>query len=303
MKQAKETAAMSVADRLKAAARRMPGNSQSNIEFVQSRFVYERLLARLLRTSFADRWAIKGGVLMLTLPHQVHRMTMDMDWSVTRDGPGLSVGACLRAVCDMESDPEDGLSFHLIEDGKDALRVIREGSATPTVRGKLAATLHCLRPNERRFIVDVTSAEVPFRPILREWCPTIRGFEPMAVHACPWGLVLAEKLHTVLTGSMANPRLRDYMDIIAISTSGVTDGTDVGRWLQRVFEARGDGTPSPDCDGLSVSFAARRQADWEGTLRRTGYAGHLPGNLAEAIAEVRAITEPFMMPPASAPGA
>ena len=285
----RETVAASVNERLKVVARKMPGDQNLNHTFVQQRYVYERLLARLSRAPFADRWVLKGGVLMLTLPTAVSRVTMDMDWAVM-DGPRLSVTGCLREICAMVADPEDGMSYRLIEEGKDAPKVIRDESAHPTVRAQLEASLHCQRPNGRKFLVDVTEAEMAFAPVRCEWRPTVRGFPSFDVNTCPWEVALAEKLHSVLTGTMRNPRLRDYMDVIAMCRSGVVDTAAAPGWIARVFAARGDTDRIHLCgDGLTPSFAEARQADWIGTLSRTGYAGRIPASLAEAITEVRNI--------------
>jgi len=182
---------------------------------------------------------------------------------------------------------EDGMSYRLVDAGKDAPKIIRDESPHPTVRAHIEATMHCTRPNGRKFMVDVTEAEVAFEPVRREWRPSVRGFEPFDVAAYPWELVLAEKLHSVLTGTIRNPRLRDYMDIIAISRSGVVDLAEAPGLVMRVFAARGDADRLDLCgDGLTSAFADARQADWTGTLSRTGYAGQMPAALAAAIAEV-----------------
>jgi hypothetical protein len=256
----REAVAVQVNDRLKAVARRMPGDPNLNHSFVQARFVYERLLARLQRTAAAGRWVLKGGVLMLTLPQEVHRVTMDVDFSV-RDGRGTSFTQILRDACAAEPDLEDGLSFELVTEGKDAPRIIREESDRPTARASLSATLLLPRPNGRKFVVDATEAELAFEPTARDWQPTIKGFPALVVPSCPWELVLAEKLHAILTGSMQNPRLRDYMDVIAIARSGAVDMASAGEFLARVFEVRGPrGGTGLDVPGLSPAFASARSA-------------------------------------------
>ena len=300
MNGAKETAAVSVNDRLRAAARRLDGDANQNMQFVHLRYVCERLMARVGRTSAGGRWVLKGGVLMVTLPQEARRMTIDIDYSLSA-GAGLSFTAMLREICAAPAEPEDGLSFSLVTEGRDAPRLIREEASQPTARAKLVSVLHCPRPRELRLTVDVTGAELPFEPAMREWTPTIRGFAPLTVPSYPWEMVFAEKLHAVMTGTMSNPRLRDYMDIIALHRCRAIDPGSATTWIDRVFEARGHaGRQHDDAVGLSRKFAADRQADWTGTLRRTGYAGHMPASLADAITDVRSITDPMLGPGESA---
>ena len=303
MSASKQTVAVSVSDRLRAVARKMGGDPNASIQMVHSRYIYERLMARVQGTAFADRWVLKGGVLMLALGSGLHRMTMDADFSV-RAGNRLSVTDCLLRICAAPAEPEDGLTYELVTGGRDAPRLIREEARQPTVRARMAATLHCPRPNERRFTVDVTEAELPYAPVMREWQPTLRDFPPLVIPAYPWELVLAEKVHAILTGTLANPRLRDYMDVIALHRSGALDPGASAEWIARVFGTRGPSGPrTSDVPGLSAEFAARRQSDWEGTLGRTGYAGKMPASLDDAISEVRAIAEPLLAAcqPADAP--
>lgn len=286
----KKAVAISVNDKLKVAAKRMGGDTNAATQFVHARYAYERLMARLQRSSAADRWVIKGGVLMLALDSDTQRMTMDMDFSVTK-GRSPRVTEILAEVCAMSSEPEDGMSYELIVSGKDAPRLIREESEQPTARLKLVATIHCARPAERKFILDVTGTELDFVPARRAWKATVPGFDALEVPAYPWNLVIAEKLHSILTGTLKNPRLRDYIDVISLGRSDVIKHEEAAAWIDQVFDIRGDAGKqlNDDCDGLSTEFANLRQADWEGTLTRTGNTGGMPALLQDAISEVAGV--------------
>jgi hypothetical protein len=123
----------------------------------------------------------------------------------------------------------------------------------------------------------------------------VRGFEPLLVPTYSWELVMAEKLHAILVGTAANPRLRDYGDVILLARSGAIDPALAAAELAAVFASRGDVPPEPRASvGLSDGFAAKRQKDWAGTLSRTGWAGTMPSSLADAIAEVRMIASPLL---------
>jgi hypothetical protein len=292
----KQTAARSVNDRLKAVAKGMPGDPNRNYMAVQRRYAYERLLARMRNTSYADRWVLKGGVLMLALEAPVHRVTLDADFSSRGRAP-WSLTAALREIVAASPDREDGMTYALVAEGKDAPRIIREEADRPTARATLVAILHCQRPVEIRFVVDVTNAAMEREPTIRAWTPTVRGFEPLLIPTYSWELVMAEKLHAILTGTEANPRLRDYGDVITLARSGALDPELAGRELAAVFGSRGDALPDLDeTVGLSDGFAEKRQWDWEGTLSRTGWTGTMPRSLVDAVAEVRMIAAPLLKP-------
>jgi hypothetical protein len=290
----RETAARSVADKLKSVTKGMPGDPNRNAMALQRRYAYERLLARMRNTSYADRWVLKGGVLMLAMDAPIHRVTLDADFSARGKSP-WSLTAALREIVSATPEREDGMTYVLVTEGKDAPRIIREEADRPTARATLVATLHCTRPVEIRFVVDVTNAEMDREPTMREWPPTVRGFEPLVVPTYSWELVAAEKLHAILTGTEANPRLRDYGDVIALARSGQMDSVLAAEELAAVFTSRGDALPMiEEAVGLSVAFAARRQKDWEGTLSRTGWADAMPASLAEAISELRMVVSALL---------
>jgi hypothetical protein len=287
---ARIAAARSANDRIKQQARQKGGDVNGHVNFLRSRFVFERMLCRVSAAGYDDRWMLKGGVLMLALTTDVHRTTQDIDFTLRMATVQVdSVVAALHEICAATPESEDGVTFRLdMTTSKTMPKVIGEFRDKPTVRATLVATLHCDRPVEHRFIVDATAAEIEHEPVMREWQPTVRGFDPILVPSYPWEVVVAEKLHSVVTGTEANPRLRDYGDLIVLARSGAIDPVRAATEIERVFRARGDWDRyTLDCTGLGAGFAALRQRDWKGTLSTTGYAGAIPANLSEAIDEVR----------------
>jgi hypothetical protein len=284
--------ARSANDRMKQQARDRGGNVNANVNFLRSRFVFERLLSRVGAAGYGDRWMLKGGVLMLALTTDMHRSTSDIDFTLRTGTDGLeAVVSALQEICAASPPTEDGVTFEVdMITAKGLPRLIGEQRGNPTVRATVTATLHCERPIEHRFVVDATSAEMEHLPVMRSWAPTVRGFEPLDVPSCSWEVVVAEKLHAVMTGTERNPRLRDYADLVVLARSGHVDLGLAAEEVVRVFAARGDPTRFDlQAVGLGSAFAALRQKEWKGTLATTGYAQVVPAELSEAIEEVRSL--------------
>jgi hypothetical protein len=287
----REAVARSVNDRLKAAAKARGGDMNQSLLFVQRRFAYERFLARIGATSVGDRWLLKGGVLMLALRSRANRTTQDIDFTVRVGADGLDdVVSVLREIAAAVPPQEDGLSFELVEAGEHAPRTINETMATPTARVHLKAVLHNDRPVTVNFKVDATRAELPRMPVMRALEPTLKGFEPVMAPSYSWEAVVAEKLHACATGTIRNPRLRDYMDLAMLARSGQVDLDEAAAELRRVFATRG-AAEELHVLGLSDRFARQRQADYAGTRRTTGYGEAVPREFVETMAEVRAFAE------------
>lgn len=286
-------AARSANDRMKALARAKGGNINANIDFIRRRFAYERLLSRLSAAGYDDRWMLKGGVLMLALETDTHRTTQDIDFTLRGGAELEAVVKALGEICATSPNPEDGMTYSIeMTRAKEVPRIIGEFRDRPTVRVTIQAVLHTERPVPLSFVVDATAAELDHAPVLRRWAATVRGFDAIDIPSYPWEVVVAEKMHAVMTGTERNPRLRDYGDLIALARSGQVDLAGAALEIERVFAVRGDaGRFDPEAAGLSDAFAKARQSDWKGTLAVTGYAGSMPAGLADAIVEVRAFAE------------
>jgi predicted nucleotidyltransferase component of viral defense system len=290
--------AASIRDRLKNAAKARGGEPNASHLFVQRRFAFERLLARIARSGIGDRCMLKGGVLMLALDPAIPRATQDLDLTVRTGGPqGLqAIRAALEEACATVPEHDDGLEF--VIDGKIAL--IREASHTSTVRAKVSATLRCGDVPRKdviiRFQLDVTPAELDHLPVSREVPPILPDFPPTQFPSYPWEVVLAEKLHAIVVGTIANNRLRDWADVIKLADSGIIDEDAAADAIRRVFERRGASHRLDDTEpvGLSDAFASQRQGDWVTTMNTTGYGATMPRELADAVASVRAFCLPLM---------
>ena len=288
----KEYVAKSVSDKLRHTARLQAASFGWDLNFsainIQRRYAYERFLARISETPWRDAWMLKGGVLMLAM--QERRATQDMDFSIRLGNPDDigSVVAAIRDICEAKPLQEDGLEFGFDHGARTAPRALGiETRDNPTVRVHLQAVLKLPRPITVKFMVDATRAEMPHDHVVRTFQPTLRGFDPIVTPCYPWEMVVAEKLHAVMSGTIRNPRIRDYMDILAILRSGHLDLDAAAHNVELVFDARKTDIDL-DAVGLTQRFARQRQADWVSILRTTGYADTMPKEFTDAMADVDA---------------
>lgn len=235
---------------------------------------------------------------MLALDASIARATRDLDLSVLSDGPqGLkAIRDALVEACAARPEHDDGLEFAI--DGK--VTVIREVSNNPTVRANVSAVLRCGDVPRKdvviRFLLDVTPSELDHVPVARGVPSILPDYPPTLFPSYPWEAVLAEKLHAMVSGTIANHRLRDWGDIVKLRDSGIIDADVAADTIRRVFDSRNSThlLSDPDPVGLSFKFATQRQKDWVSTLETTGYGASMPQDFAEAVSAVREFCLPLL---------
>lgn len=102
---------------------------------ILSRYAVERLLYRLSRSSYRDRFFLKGAMLFSLWFEEMHRPTRDVDLLGHGDDDEPALERIFGELCDLNVEP-DGLVFH--DDSVQAER-IREAAAYTGIRVTLLA--------------------------------------------------------------------------------------------------------------------------------------------------------------------
>lgn len=76
------------------------------------RFFHERLLFRLSKSEYRERFILKGGALLYAFEEFIPRPTLDIDFMGRRiDNDKTNILTAFRKIASM-SYPEDGITFH-----------------------------------------------------------------------------------------------------------------------------------------------------------------------------------------------
>lgn len=236
---------------------------------VLARYAAERLLYRLSRSPHAERFVLKGALMLLVWLGETIRPTRDADLL----GFGALDADWLRAtfaeLCALPVEP-DGLQF-------DAATVqvapIRVEDAYGGQRITLLAHLGSARLPVQ---VDVGIGDavfpepqwIDYPSLLDLPSPRLRAYRPESS--------IAEKLHAMVELGSKNSRMRDFFDLRALATAGTFDGAVLGRAIASTFARRRTPVPSSLPLALTRAFAAieGKGAQWRGFVRR------LPGTSA-----------------------
>ena len=256
------------------------------------RYGAERLLDRLSRSTYRERFILKGAMLFAVWAGAPHRATRDADLLGVG---GMSAGDAVpafREIAAMPADPDDGLLFDL-----DSLAAedIREENVYGGVRITVTATLDGARIPLQ---VDFAFGEAVVPPPETIALPTLLDFPPIRLRGYPPEVTLAEKFEAMVKLGLANSRMKDYYDVWYLATHRRFEPARLRQAVRATFKRRGTALPTDTPDGLSDEFGAdpERERMWRAFLERAAVPSGERGTLRAAVSVIR----PFLMSSANA---
>jgi hypothetical protein len=198
--------------------------------FVLGRFAVERFLYRLSKSRHAERFVLKGAMLMLVWLGETLRPTRDLDLLGSGDLSEPALTDTLAEVCSVVVDP-DGIEFQPETIEVEPIRV-------EDVYGGMRARMLSLLGNARLCLqidVGVGDAVSP-QP---EWLdyPSLLDLPAPHVLAYRPETAISEKLHAMVTLGETNSRMRDFFETIA----SPGDSTSQGKCWHAPFGRRSRG--------------------------------------------------------------
>lgn len=220
---------------LKALIKQKAAAKKISAQLVMQNYMLERLLDRISHSDYKHNLIIKGGFLISAIVGLDSRATMDLDTTIK--GFTLthaSINQIFREICAIQL-PDD-IQFELLR-----VSDIREGDDYPGLRVALQATYTklCIP-----LTVDVTTGDIITPRAITYRFPSLFDESPIPALAYPIETILAEKIETVLSRSIANTRPRDFYDIHILYTLHPSDcRTNILREaLNRTIEKRSSHT-------------------------------------------------------------
>ncbi|KPM17633.1 hypothetical protein VM77_10110 [Citromicrobium sp. JL31] len=260
-------------------------NGQS-FDLVLTRFALERLLFRLSQSPHADRFVLKGAMLMMSWFDDPHRGTRDLDLLGFGDPSEAAMLATFRDI--LAQDAEDGVVFD-----PDTLRIdrIREELDYGGLRLRAIASVGGARIN---LTIDIgfgdalePGAEVVDYPVMLDLpAPRLRAYARETV--------IAEKFQAMVALGRVNSRMKDFYDIWVLSRSFTFDDDRLAQAIAATFARRKTPIPTELPDALTPAFAAdeQKQRQWRAFVEDLSVN---PGELGDVVGELRV----FLMPYAS----
>ena len=242
------------------------------------RFALERLLYRLSVSAHADRFVLKGAMLLTTWFNDPGRPTRDLDLLGFGDNDSDLLLAAFREI--LAIGVEDGIAFDVA-----ALKVdrIREALEYGGARLQTDADIGGAKV---RVSIDIGFGDA-LEPGLEELdYPVLLDLPAPTLRAYARETVIAEKFQAMVLLGRANTRMKDFYDIWLLSQDFEYDANRVATAIAATFARRKTAIPTDLPDALTDDFASdpAKTAQW--TAFKKGLASD-PGSLSDVVAAIR----------------
>ncbi len=195
-------------EQIKGRIKNIAKDNKADARVLNRIYMMERFLERVANSPYAEKFVIKGGILVTSMVGVSLRSTMDIDTTVRNIN--LSEKDVLRIVkeiCDI--DMNDDISFVIKE-----ISDIMDDMEYPGIRVSLDAALgKMITPIK----IDISTGDV-ITPRAVEYDYKLM-LEDRTIRLWSYNLetIMAEKLQTILSRGVLNTRMRDFYDIYTLS--------------------------------------------------------------------------------------
>lgn len=242
-------------------------------------FAMERFLYRLAKSPFADRFVLKGALLMTAWRAPLSRPTMDIDLAGRTSNALEHVRSLIGEVCGCASEP-DGIEF---DAASMEVSRIKEHADYEGVRVRFNATLARARIPMQ---IDIGFGDVIVPQPTEVEYPALLEFPPPILMAYRKETVVAEKLEALTALGLLNSRIKDYYDIALLARLYPFDGNLLAEAIRSTFRHRGTVIEEFPV-GLTAAFSSdpAKAVQWRAFVRRSRFDSE--SGLDELVAQVR----------------
>lgn len=273
--------AASVHDRLLKLARK---TSRPFNELLQL-FAIERFIYRLSKSPHADRFILKGALMLSVWSGPVSRPTMDIDLLGKISNSLEEIQSVMRDACKMDV-VVDGMLFD--EETLSAARITVDAEYEG-VRVRIQGSLGNARVSLQ---IDIGFGDVIVPAPGKVVYPTLLDFPSPELNGYTMETTIAEKYQTMVKLGAVNSRMKDLHDIWMLSRAFDFNGEVLAEAIEQTFVNRRTGlTIDPAIFDASFGKDEIRQVQWRGFLRKSRLRD-VPEDLADVMAGIRMFLEP-----------
>ena len=195
--------------------------------------ILERFLTRLAKSSYKEKFILKGGTLLAKYIH-LGRETQDLDFFIQKlSNTEQSLRTALQAICNVDAD--DSFSFEVAK-----IKILDHSQlaytgAEITLQALFGATKTVIRmdlgfgdrvePIEHSIDLTATSKGPLFE-------------NRISLHCYPKEFIFAEKFETIVFRGGGNTRMKDFHDLYSLVRLDVLDNALAKKAVELVFHHR-----------------------------------------------------------------
>lgn len=250
-------------------------------------FAMERFLYRLTQSPFADRFILKGALLLTAWRAPMSRPTIDIDLAGRTSNELDDISELIGTVCDVVTKP-DGIEFN-----RASIEVtrIKEDADYEGVRVKFHAVLAKARIPMQ---IDIGFGDVVVPGPTKIEYPTLLDFPAPVLQAYPRETAITEKLEAITKLGLLNSRMKDYYDIALLSRMFPFEGENLIAAILATFRHR-ETKIEAEPIGLTDAFCGdpARAIQWRAFIRRSRFTEQ-SRDLERIVIELRQFALPVL---------
>lgn len=249
-------------------------------------YAIERFLFRLTQSAYADKFILKGALLLIAWGLPLSRPTRDIDLLGYTRNAVEHLAQIVREVCIQPVIP-DGMIY--AEDSVQAERIKEEAE----YEGVRLQFFGFLGPARVRMQIDVGFADVvspgpvalAYPTLLNLPAPHLRGYSRESV--------IAEKFQAMVYLGPLNSRMKDFYDLWVLAQQFDFEGERLQEAIRKTFKHRQTDLPGKVIYSFSEEFARARQPLWKSFLNRNRLKD-VPTHLSVLTQDLSRFLEPAL---------
>ena len=257
---------MSNAMSLKARIRNIAKQKNIPAQVILQNYMFERLLVRMARSEYREKFVLKGGMLVSAIVGLDNRATMDLDTTLKNLPMNPeTIQSALEQIIAVPCD--DDVTFTI-----GSITPIRDDDVYGGYRVMLDARYDTILAP---LSIDVSTGDaITPHAVQFSFSEIFDADKSFSLWAYNIETVLAEKLETILRRTVFNTRPRDYYDVYILSKTQPYDSRLLREAVQATAEHRGTTDQIADVQGIlkDISESKAIQAMWNQYRKQFAYA-------------------------------
>ncbi len=247
-------------------------------------YAMERFLYRLSQSPHADRFILKGALMLRVWHTPEFRPTMDIGLLGRTSNDEAGIVAQIRDILAVEVD-SDGLVF---DPASIQAERIMEDADYGGIRIRFRGMLDSARANMQ---IDIGFGDVIFPGPETAELPTVLDFPAPRLLCYSQESAIAEKFEAMVKLRELNSRMKDFYDIWLLSLQFDFEGTKLLEAIRLTLERRGTVLPDPIA-AFTEGFINTKQVQWSAFCKRL-QQDHVPASFANVVTAVKTFLAPL----------
>ena len=220
----------------------------------------ERFLYRLSQSTHAQRFILKGALMLRVWQEPEFRPTMDIDMLGKTANDEVKIVEQIKEILNVEVEP-DGLMF---DSSSIRPERITEDADYQGIRIRFLGTLGSARINMQ---IDIGFGDIVHPAPEESELPTMLDLAAPRLLCYSRESAIAEKFEAMVKLGILNSRMKDFYDIWLLSRVFDFEGNNLATAIQLTFDQRGTHL-TDEIVVFQATFIAEKQTKWTAFCRR-----------------------------------